>query len=556
MCLGLLAATTKGARAVTLDRVSAIVNDEIVLESEVRARAALHRDVSPAEARTQALTELIDAALIAKAANARALSVLPGEIDRAVNEIRTQNKLDATAFEAALHAAGFDMPTYRRTVGEQILRFRVLRQVFAAQGIPDDAAPDVRARAEATWFKEQRDEAYLERLSYPLERAPATDNGARVVTEIVVSGEPIKLALPSTLHAGAKADPALIARAARSVWATGLVADLTFELDDQGVLLIVAKPLPVFHELLVNGAPPTAASIRRLGVVPGSPINPPRLHAALRQWRRDQQRLGYYWIEVNEILRPASQDAVDIVVALRQGPLAAVEVRITGNQLVERKVLTDALVYEPRELLDPAFLEFQARALQTLYFDRGFVTAEVRGVLEPSPDRRRVTAAFVVTHEGAPHTLGAISFAGETLGSSAAMLRALGLGSGTTFNRGGVLDGITRLQRSFETAGRGYVAIDFHTQIEGTTIALTLRSIAGLPPPRFGPVSVLGRAGGACHPAELATALVPWTNELFSSTALATIRGTILRSCKIVAETRDTAIDARAVEPRFLVAPR
>lgn len=548
------------AHAVTLDRVSAIVNEEIVLESEVRARAAAtNRDITSTEARNQALAELIDALIVVNAARARGLVVLPDEIDRAIDEIRAQNKLDAAAFEVALRAAGFDLPSYRRKVGEQILRIRLINQLAASFALAEDASPEARDRASEAWFAEQRAESYIERIAHPLERTPI-DTRTRDIQEIVVTGEPIKLALPSALHPGAKADPALIARAARSVWATGLLADLSFELDDKGVLLIVAKPLPVFHELLINGTPATAASIRRLGALPGSPINPARLHAGLRQWRREQQRLGYYWIEVQETLRPASKDSVDIVVTVREGPLATVDVRITGNQRVDRKVLGEALVYAPRDLLDPAFLEFQSRALQMLYYDRGFVTAEVRGALEPAAatadTRRRVTANFLVKREGAAHTLGAITLVGDAPDTDLAMRSELGLREGATFSRGGVIDGITRLQRRFEAAGRGYIAIDFETKIEGNKIALTVRTITGLSAPRFGAIAVLGQASGTCRPADLAVTLAPWANEPFSTAALATIRATVERSCKIVAQTRNTAIDASEVELRFLVTHR
>ncbi len=124
-----------GARVI--DRVVAVVNDEIVLDSELEqwAAPALRNPVdldTPEGAamfealKKKSLEKLIESRLIAQQAHELKLSVSADEVDRAIDEVKRQNKLDDATFAEALKGQGFSMDGYRRNLKKQILELKVL----------------------------------------------------------------------------------------------------------------------------------------------------------------------------------------------------------------------------------------------------------------------------------------------------------------------------------------------------------------------------------------------------------------------------------------------
>ena len=130
-------ATVSLARASrTIERVVAVVNDEIILETEVEQMAATQYrgpDPESAEGKKQweelkrkALDAMIDSKLVQQQASELKLSVTTEEVDRAVEQVKTQNKLDDATFRAALEQQGFTMEGYRKTLRKQILELKVV----------------------------------------------------------------------------------------------------------------------------------------------------------------------------------------------------------------------------------------------------------------------------------------------------------------------------------------------------------------------------------------------------------------------------------------------
>jgi parvulin-like peptidyl-prolyl isomerase len=141
LALGALAAITtlaaRPARAKVIDRVAAVVNDEIILDSEVEQAAAPQvrpgMDIdSPSgkkvweELRRKTLDTLIDSRLVMQQATELKLSVTPDEVDRAVEEVKHQNQLDDTTFTGALKQQGFTLEAYKKNLKRQILELKVL----------------------------------------------------------------------------------------------------------------------------------------------------------------------------------------------------------------------------------------------------------------------------------------------------------------------------------------------------------------------------------------------------------------------------------------------
>jgi peptidyl-prolyl cis-trans isomerase SurA len=130
--------TPKGPKPIIVERVVAIVNDSVILETELYQRAAPQlgdleqvRDAREKQKQfkallRQTLDDMIDDELILQAAAESELSVTDEEIDKAIGEVKKGNKLTDAQLAEALQAQGYSMTAYRKDVKKQILRLRAV----------------------------------------------------------------------------------------------------------------------------------------------------------------------------------------------------------------------------------------------------------------------------------------------------------------------------------------------------------------------------------------------------------------------------------------------
>lgn len=142
-------------KKVVIERVVAVVNDTVILESELvqRSRPAmpdLEKIESPRDRQTQwkgllrqVLGELVDEELVMQAAVEAKVEVSDGEIDRALNEVKRQNKVGDAEFKAALAQQGYSIDAYRKDVRRQMVRMRTISLVVRPRvAVTDDDVKD------------------------------------------------------------------------------------------------------------------------------------------------------------------------------------------------------------------------------------------------------------------------------------------------------------------------------------------------------------------------------------------------------------------------------
>jgi len=132
----LLAAVSVARASRVVERVVAVVNDEIILETELeQAAAPMYRGPDPETAdgkkqwddtKRKALDQMIDGKLVQQQASELKLSVTAEEVDRAIQQVKEQNKLDDATFKQALEQQGFTVEGYRKTLRKQILELKVV----------------------------------------------------------------------------------------------------------------------------------------------------------------------------------------------------------------------------------------------------------------------------------------------------------------------------------------------------------------------------------------------------------------------------------------------
>jgi parvulin-like peptidyl-prolyl isomerase len=137
LCCSSLLLLPQLASAKLVDRVVAVVNDEIILDSELELFTAPNLrnpvDLDTTEGqklfdtmKRKYLDRLIESRLIAQQAADLKLSVTSDEVDRAIEEVKHQNNIDDAAFAEALKGQGFTMEAYRKNLKKQILELKVI----------------------------------------------------------------------------------------------------------------------------------------------------------------------------------------------------------------------------------------------------------------------------------------------------------------------------------------------------------------------------------------------------------------------------------------------
>lgn len=126
-----------------LERVVAVVNDSIILQSELDARLVpvvqeAQQIADPAERRrrmaklaSQVLDEMVNEELIVQAAEAAKIEVDSSEVQAALDEIKQQNNLDDAGLQQALAQQGYTLQGYKADLRRQLLRLRAVNQLVA-----------------------------------------------------------------------------------------------------------------------------------------------------------------------------------------------------------------------------------------------------------------------------------------------------------------------------------------------------------------------------------------------------------------------------------------
>lgn len=126
------------AHARVVEKIAALVGDDVILLSEVEDRAAPmltevaaipnagERDARTAAVRREVLDRLVDDQLLAQQATELKLTVGNDEIDRAIGQIKRDYGLSDSQLADELRKQGMSMTAYRMNTKKEILKYRVL----------------------------------------------------------------------------------------------------------------------------------------------------------------------------------------------------------------------------------------------------------------------------------------------------------------------------------------------------------------------------------------------------------------------------------------------
>jgi peptidyl-prolyl cis-trans isomerase SurA len=172
--------SANAGKKLVVERVIAIVNDSIILASELEARllplrgeVAQIADPKERERRlsklnSQMLDEMVNEELIVQAAEAAKIEVEASEVQAALDEVKANNNLDDAGLAQVLAAQGYTVANYRQEVRRQLLRLRAVNQLVA----PKVSVTEEDVQARYNQLKRRSDAVSAVALSHILIKLP------------------------------------------------------------------------------------------------------------------------------------------------------------------------------------------------------------------------------------------------------------------------------------------------------------------------------------------------------------------------------------------------
>jgi peptidyl-prolyl cis-trans isomerase SurA len=129
-------------RSEVVDRIVAIVNDDIITLSEVNAMAqgiqadASRKPTDPAALRRQVLDVLIERKLARAEAKRMEIKISDAEVDKALNDFKKSNHIpDDAALSQALAKEGHTLKEFRQQLVEHLQQERLVQMVVSSKSI-------------------------------------------------------------------------------------------------------------------------------------------------------------------------------------------------------------------------------------------------------------------------------------------------------------------------------------------------------------------------------------------------------------------------------------
>ncbi|MCX7823520.1 MAG: SurA N-terminal domain-containing protein [Syntrophobacterales bacterium] len=143
---GILLAVTKNVFSKDIDRIVAVVNDELILYSDLRSKIKEIKEklnppvaIPEAELERQVLMQMVEDKLIRQAMKNLKINVDNQTVDRAVERIKRDKGLTDDQFITALQKDGFTLEEFRRHIREELERVMLIEKVFQSKTIITDA---------------------------------------------------------------------------------------------------------------------------------------------------------------------------------------------------------------------------------------------------------------------------------------------------------------------------------------------------------------------------------------------------------------------------------
>jgi peptidyl-prolyl cis-trans isomerase SurA len=173
-----------------VDRIVAVVNEDVITWSELKTAATPYYEQNPDGARREALhkqilDQLISEKLLSQQVREAKIEVTQEEIDRAMDDILKQHSISKEELRQAVEQRGMSMAQYREDLDHQLVRLKLIDLKVRSRVVVSDN--DIKAEYEKQSSLEKHDELITLRHlffrfgegSSPSERARVLDRATK-----------------------------------------------------------------------------------------------------------------------------------------------------------------------------------------------------------------------------------------------------------------------------------------------------------------------------------------------------------------------------------------
>jgi outer membrane protein insertion porin family len=306
--------------------------------------------------------------------------------------------------------------------------------------------------------------------------APQTAEQSGVaISRIVVEGnqriEPATITSYMLVRPGDTFDPERIDLSLKTLFATGLFADVQIEQRGSDLVVSVIEN-PIINRVIFEGLRTLDEDDleEEVQARPRSVFTPARAQADVQRIIEVYRRAGRFAAQVTPQVRELDQNRVDLIFEVDEGPVTGVrDINFIGNQHFSDRTLKDAIVtsesswwnfFNNNDNYDPDRLEYDREQLRQFYNNRGYADFRVvSAVAELTPDQRDFFITFTVD-EGLRYEFGEVRVQTELNRlSEQLLLAAVPIRRGTVFRGDLIEDAIDAMTYVAGTVGYANVVI-------------------------------------------------------------------------------------------------
>lgn len=315
---------------------------------------------------------------------------------------------------------------------------------------------------------------------------------APVIRAISVRGnqriEPETIASYLVVQAGDRADEQLLDIGLKTLFNTGLFADVSMAMQPDSTLLIEVKENPIVNRVILDGNKRVKDDkiTEEIQVGARSIFTRSKIQADVQRIIEVYRRTGRFAAIVTPKVTQLEQNRVDVIYEIDEGPKTGVaKVNFIGNTVFTSGELRSVIltkesawwqIFSSNSNYDPDRLEYERELLRQHYARNGYADFQVvSAVAELTPDRKDFFITFTV-EEGPQYEIGDVK-----VKTSLAKLDESVLERFVSIKQGQMYDG-ERIEKAveqltFATGATGYAFVDVNPSLnrnkESKTIDLT-----------------------------------------------------------------------------------
>lgn len=302
-----------------------------------------------------------------------------------------------------------------------------------------------------------------------------------VIQAIRVNGnqriEPETIASYLVLHPGDRADPQLLDIGLKTLFNTGLFADVALEMQPDNSLLISVQENPIVNRVIIEGTGRVKKDKveKEVQLTARSVFTRSKAQADVQRIIEVYRRAGRFAATVTPKVTPLEQNRVDVIYEIDEGPKTGVaKINFVGNKKFSSGELRGAVLtkesrwwrfFSSNSNYDPDRLEYERDLLRQFYSKNGYADFQVlSAVAELTPDRKDFFITFTVD-EGEKYTVGEVKVKTSLAKLDENVLeRYVPIKEGETFNGERVEKATESI--TFSTGASGYAFVDVQPRLD------------------------------------------------------------------------------------------